>query len=159
MDRPVLFCYDGSDGSRAALVVAAELVMHPADAVVLVVWTPVSVQLARGGSLLVGVPNEGQLDEEEIAAARRIAEEGAEGARAGGYTATARVEEEYESVSKTIREIAREIDARLIVCGQRGRGALASAILGSVSHELSAHAERPVLIAPQHQHQHQQSTP
>ena len=47
MDRPVLFCYDGSEGSKAALSVAAELVMHPADAVVLVVWTPVAVQLAE----------------------------------------------------------------------------------------------------------------
>jgi nucleotide-binding universal stress UspA family protein len=53
-------------------------------------------------------------------------------------------------VAKTISEVAREIDARLIVCGQRGRGAFASAILGSVSHQLSAHAQRPVLIAPQH---------
>ena len=150
MDKPVLFCYDGSEGSRAALTVAVELVMHPADAVVLVVWTPVSVQLARGGSLLVGVPNEGELDEEEIGAARRIAEEGAEGARSRGYNATARVEEATQSVAKTISEVAREIDARLIVCGQRGRGAFASAVLGSVSHQLSAHAERPVLIAPQH---------
>ena len=91
MPGPVLFCYDGSEGSKAALSVAAELVMHPADAVVLVVWTPVALQLARGGSLQVGVPNEGQLDEKEIAAAQRIAEEGAEGARVRGYTATARV--------------------------------------------------------------------
>jgi nucleotide-binding universal stress UspA family protein len=150
MDRPVLFCYDGSDGSKAALSVAVELVMHPADAVVLVVWTPVAIQLARGGSLLTAVPNEGQLDEQEIATAHRIADEGAAGARTRGYNATARVAEATESVAKTIRDVAREIDARLIVCGQRGRGAFASAILGSVSHQLSAHAERPVLIAPQH---------
>jgi nucleotide-binding universal stress UspA family protein len=150
MDRPVLFCYDGSEGSKAALSVAVELVMHPADAVVLSVWTPVAVQLARGGSLLAVVPNEGELDEEEIAAAQRIAEEGAAGAQRRGYNATARVAEASESVAKTIREVAAEIDARLIVCGQRGRGAFASAILGSVSHQLSAHAERPVLIAPQH---------
>ena len=51
---------------------------------------------------------------------------------------------------RTISEVAREIDACLIVCGQRGRGAFASAVLGSVSHQLSAHAERPLLIAPQH---------
>lgn len=150
MDRPVLFCYDGSEGSKAALSVAVELVMHPADAVILVVWTPVAVQLARGGSLLVDVPNEGELDEAEIAAAQRIAEEGAEGARGRGYAAIPRVAEGHESVATTIREVAREIDARLIVCGQRGRGAFASAVLGSVSHQLSAHAERPVLIAPQH---------
>jgi nucleotide-binding universal stress UspA family protein len=145
-----LFCYDGSDGSKAALSVAVELVMHPADAVVLSVWTPVAVQLARGGSLLTAVPNEGELDEEEIAAAQRIADEGAAGASRRGYNATARVAEASESVAKTIRDVARDIDARLIVCGQRGRGAFASAVLGSVSHQLSAHAERPVLIAPQH---------
>jgi nucleotide-binding universal stress UspA family protein len=150
MDRPVLFCYDGSDGSKAALSVAVELVMHPADAVVLVVWTPVAIQLARGGSLLAVVPNEGELDEEEIAAAQRLADTGAEGATGRGYNASARIARANESVARTISEVAREIDARLIVCGQRGRGAFASALLGSVSHQLSAHAERPVLIAPQH---------
>ena len=66
MNRPVLFCYDGSEGSMAALSVAVELIMRPADAVVLVVWTPIAVQLARGGSLLAAVPNEGEMDEEEI---------------------------------------------------------------------------------------------
>ena len=150
MDRPVLFCYDGSEGSKAALSVAVELVMHPADAVVLVVWTPVALQLARGGSLLAAVPNEGEMDEEESAAAQRLADEGAEAARRRGYNASARIARANESVAKTIREVAREIDACLIVCGQRGRGAFASAVLGSVSHQLSAHAERPVLIAPQH---------
>ena len=150
MDRPVLFCYDGSEGSKAALSVAVELVMHPADAVVLVVWTPIALQLARGGSLLVAVPNEGEMDEEEIAAVQRLADEGAEAAKGRGYNASARIAEATESVARTISEVAREIDACLIVCGQRGRGAIASAILGSVSHQLSAHAERPVLIAPQH---------
>jgi nucleotide-binding universal stress UspA family protein len=53
-------------------------------------------------------------------------------------------------VAKTIDEIAEEIDAGLVVCGQRGRGAIGSALLGSVSHALAAHTKRPVLIAPQH---------
>jgi nucleotide-binding universal stress UspA family protein len=150
MDRPVLFCYDGSEGSKAALSVAVELIMRPADAVVLVVWTPIAVQLARGGSLLAAVPNEGEMDQEESAAAQRLADDGAEGAKRRGYNASARIAEANESVAKTISEVAREIDACLIVCGQRGRGAIASAVLGSVSHQLSAHAERPVLIAPQH---------
>jgi nucleotide-binding universal stress UspA family protein len=150
MDRPVLFCYDGSEGSKAALSVAVELVMHPVDAVVLVVWTPIAVQLARGGSLLAVVPNEGQMDEEEIAAAQRLADAGAEDLRRRGYNASARIARASESVANAIGEVAREIDACLIVCGQRGRGAFASAVLGSVSHQLSAHAERPLLIAPQH---------
>jgi nucleotide-binding universal stress UspA family protein len=149
MNKAVLFCYDGSEGSKSALAAAAGLVMHPADAVVLAVWTPVAIQLARGGSLMSAVPNDGEIDEEERAAAQRIAEEGAAAARAHGYGATARIAQANESVARSIGDVAREIDAGLIVCGQRGRGAITTALLGSVSHALSAHAERPVLIAPQ----------
>ena len=149
MDRPVLFCYDGSDGSKTALAAAAELI-NPADAVVLVVWTAAVVQLARAGSFLVAIPNEGEIDEQEAARALQIAEEGAEAARRRGYNASARIAQASESVPKTIDEIAQEIDAGLVVCGQRGRGAIGSALLGSVSHALAAHTKRPVLIAPQH---------
>ena len=149
MDKPVLFCYDGSDGSKTALGAAVELI-KPGDAVVLVVWTPAEVQLARAGSFLVAVPNEGEIDSQEAAAARKIAEEGAEAARGRGYNAAARIAESTESVAKTINEVAREIDAGLVVCGQRGRGLITGALLGSVSHALASHARRPVLIAPQH---------
>jgi nucleotide-binding universal stress UspA family protein len=152
MNRPVLFCYDGSDGSRKALTAAAELIVHPADAVVLTVWTPAMILLARGGSLgTTYVPDEGQIDEQEAAAAQRIADEGAEGARHRGYNASAQIAEATESVARAIADIADEIDARLIVCGQRGLGFMRSALLGSVSHAISAHAKRPVLIAPQHE--------
>lgn len=149
MNKPVLFCYDGSDGSKTALTAAAELI-KPADAVVLVAWMPAALQLARAGSFVVAVPNEGEIDEQEEAIAKKLAEEGAAGARQRGYNASARTGEATESVTKTIDEIAQEIDARLVVCGQRGRGAIGSALLGSVSHALAAHTKRPVLIAPQH---------
>ncbi len=149
MDRPVLFCYDGSDGSRTALTAAVEWI-KPADAVVLTVWTPAAIQLARAGSFIVAIPNEGEVDEQEAASAQQIAEEGAAGARTRGYNAVARVAQAGESVAKTIDEVAEDVDAGLIVCGQRGRGALGSALLGSVSHALAAHTKRPVLIAPQH---------
>ena len=150
MTRPVLFCHDGSDGSRSALRAAVELVTHPADAVVLTVWTPAVVSLVRAGSFLTVVPNEGEIDEQEAAFAKRVAEEGATGALEHGYNASARIARADVSVVETIGEVAREIDACLIVCGQRGRGAIRSTLLGSVSHGLSAHAQRPVLIAPEH---------
>jgi nucleotide-binding universal stress UspA family protein len=144
-----LFCYDGSDGSKTALTAAGELI-RPADAVVLVVWTPAVLQLARAGSFLVAIPNEGEIDEQEAAIAQRLAEEGAATARQRGYNAVARSAQANESVVKTIDEVAEEIDAGLVVCGQRGRGIIGSALLGSVSHALAAHTKRPVLIAPQH---------
>jgi nucleotide-binding universal stress UspA family protein len=149
MNKPVLFCYDGSDGSRTALTAAAEW-LKPADAVVLTVWTPAALLLARAGSFIVAIPDEGEVDEQEAASAGQIAEEGAAGARSRGYNAVARVAESTESVAKTIDEVAEELGAGLIVCGQRGRGAIGSALLGSVSHALAAHTKRPVLIAPQH---------
>jgi nucleotide-binding universal stress UspA family protein len=149
MDKPVLFCYDGSDGSRTALTAAAEWI-KPADAVVLTVWTPAAIQLARAGSFIVAIPNEGEVDEQEAASAQQIAEEGAAGARTRGYNAIAQVVQAGESVAKTIDEVAEELGAGLIVCGQRGRGAIGSALLGSVSHALAAHTKRPVLIAPEH---------
>jgi nucleotide-binding universal stress UspA family protein len=151
MDQPVLFCYDGSDGSKSALAAAADVVARPADAVVLTVWMPLAVRLARGGSLMTLMPNEGPADEQEAAAAQRIAEEGAEDARRLGYRASAQSVEATESVAEAIAAVADEIDAGLIVCGQRGLGPLRSALLGSVSHALSARARRPVLIAPAHQ--------
>jgi nucleotide-binding universal stress UspA family protein len=149
VNKPVLFCYDGSEGSKTALRAAAELI-RPADAVVLVVWMPAEVQLSRAGSFVVAIPNEGEIDEAEAARAGEIAEEGAAEARRRGYNASPRTAQANESVAKTIDGVAQEFDAALVVCGQRGRGAIGSALLGSVSHALAAHTKRPVLIAPQH---------
>ena len=149
MNKPVLFCYDGSEGSKTALGGVVDLI-KPGDAVVLVVWTRAIVQLARAGSFLVDIPNEGEIDDQEAARAQQIAEEGAADARRRGYNASALVARAEEGVAKTIDDVAQEIDAGLIVCGQRGRGLVGSALLGSVSHALAAHTKRPVLIAPQH---------
>jgi hypothetical protein len=71
MDKPVLFCYDGSDGSKTALAAAVEWI-KPADAVVLTVWTPAALLLARAGSFVVAIPNEGEVDQQEAASAQQI---------------------------------------------------------------------------------------
>ncbi len=150
MPGPVLFCYDGSEGSRAAMAAAAELLAHPAPAVVLTVWQPAAVLLARaggfGGSYL---SDEERVDAGQAQLASNAAEEGVERARAHGYDASSRVEEATEGAGRMIIEIADELDARLIVCGRRGLGAVASTLLGSVSHVVLTHAGRPVLIAPE----------
>jgi nucleotide-binding universal stress UspA family protein len=58
-------------------------------------------------------------------------------------------EQAQDSIAHTIMSVAERVGATLIVCGQRGRGPLRSAFLGSVSHALSSHAHIPVLIAPE----------
>lgn len=49
-------------------------------------------------------------------------------------------------VAQTIVDYARKVSADLIVIGSRGRGALGSLVLGSVSQGVIHHADRNVLI-------------
>ncbi|HYA45848.1 MAG TPA: universal stress protein [Acidimicrobiales bacterium] len=147
---PVLFCYDGSEGSRGAMRAAGELIEPSVEAVVLTVWEPIAVRLAHGGAFASGfIPKESDIDEQEESFARAASKDGAERAVEHGYKASAVTKESTEGIARAILAVADEISARLIVCGQRGRGPLGAALLGSVSHALAAHARRPVLIAPE----------
>ncbi len=107
MNKPVLFCYDGSDGSRTALFAAGELVTHPADAVVLAVWMPAVVSLVRAGSFLTAVPNEGDIDEQEAAlrneSLRRVP-------RAPASTATTPRHESRKPTSQSPRRLPRQLE-------------------------------------------------
>ena len=142
---PVLFCFDGSDGAREAMRAAGKLITRPVDAVVLTVWETVATRLALAGAFAAGITAGGaDLD------ARSVAEEGALRASEHGYNATPLIKESFEGIPRAILETADDLSARLIVCGQRGRGALRSTLLGSVSHTLAAHTRRPILIAPEH---------
>jgi nucleotide-binding universal stress UspA family protein len=150
-DGPVLFCFDGSDGSREAMSAAVDLIERPVDAVVLVVWETVATRLALAGAFAAGATTGGaDLDADEETHARSVADEGALRANEHGFTATPMVQESFEGIARTILDVADQISARMIVCGQRGRGALRSTLLGSVSHTLAVHTRRPVLIAPEH---------
>jgi nucleotide-binding universal stress UspA family protein len=146
---PILFCFDGSDGSLSALRAAGDLISRPAEAVILTVWETIETQLALAGGFAAGFVEGADLDTQEQAAAKSAAEEGARLATEHGYQAAPMVRQAYTGVGTTILEVADELSARLIVCGQRGRGTLRAALLGSVSHRLASHARHPVLIAPQ----------
>ena len=148
---PVLFCFDGSDGAREAMRAAADLIIRPVDAVVLTVWETVATRLALAGAFAAGMTTGGvDLDVEEASYARSVAEEGALRASEHGYTASPMIRESFEGIPRAILEAADHLSARLIVCGQRGRGALRSTLLGSVSHTLASHTRRPILISPEH---------
>ena len=47
-----------------------------------------------------------------------------------------------------IAEVAEREQADLVVVGRRGRGGVAEFLLGSVSHELTHHCRRPVVLVP-----------
>ena len=148
---PVLFCFDGSDGAREAMRAAGKLISRPVDAVVLTVWETVATRLALAGAFAAGITAGGaDLDTEEESYATSVAEDGALRASEHGYAASPLVKESFEGIPRAILEAADDLSARLIVCGQRGRGALRSTLLGSVSHTLASHTRRPILIAPEH---------
>jgi nucleotide-binding universal stress UspA family protein len=151
MTGPILFCYDGSSGSRGALKAAGELIARPSDGYVVTVWEPAYVRLAAGGAFIAGIPNETEIDEQEATAARAAADEGVLLGKEHGYDLVPLTEQALQSVAHTVISVAERVGAKLIVCGQRGRGPIRAALLGSVSHALSSHAHIPVLIAPEPQ--------
>lgn len=145
--RPLLLCFDGSDDARRAIGGAAEL-LGARPAVVLAVWEaardltaldPIGDAVGR----LSGIYAE--LDSAGLDAAREVAQEGAQLARALGFDARERVE--CGSVWRTIVAVAADEDAATIVLGPRGLSGAAAA-LGSTSVRVCRHAGRPVLVIP-----------
>ena len=58
------------------------------------------------------------------------------------------IEEKVESIGHTICDLANEKQAKCIVMGQRGLGAIKRTMLGSVSEHVLHHAHMTVLIVP-----------
>ena len=130
--RPILVCYDGSDGARRAIETAGSL-FGGRKAIVLNVWSPISVMVAAYGGM-AALPS---YDDDVLQdGATKVA------------TAGSALASDYEGTWHTILDVANQYDADLIVMGARGLGAFKSALLGSVSHSVTQHAHLPVLIVP-----------
>jgi hypothetical protein len=79
---------------------------------------------------------------------RDIAARGLEIAATAGLTLKSRVAPREGTESQTILSEADSADVDLIICGSRGRGAVARSLLGSTSTSVLHHATRPVLVVP-----------
>jgi nucleotide-binding universal stress UspA family protein len=147
----ILFAYDGSESAEGAIAAAAELLgRQDAEAVVLAVWEPLTVQALRAARLAgpLALPLEtAELDEDSEQQARRLAERGAQSAAEHGYEARPLAAADRDNVAEAIIEGADEVDADLIVLGARGLAGV-RAFLGSVSNHVLQHAHRPVLVVP-----------
>ena len=137
--KRVLIATDGLAAANEAVKIGVELARDEgAEAIFVHVETAADMVAMNGFGLAGYVPYEPtDRDEHILADAQAVAE--SEGVPAG--TALLR--------GDPVVEIARHadaIDADLIVVGSRGHGALASALLGSVSRGIIGRSKRPVLV-------------
>jgi nucleotide-binding universal stress UspA family protein len=126
--------YDGTDGARAALDVAAGLAKELGDTLVVVF----AHQVSRLG---------GEVHDYEDALlehGRGVLEE----ARSIGREAGVEIELVMRELSsaEALIDVAEEHDARMIVVGSYGERPLKSALVGSTPTRLLHLAERPVLV-------------
>ncbi|HEY2439189.1 MAG TPA: universal stress protein [Solirubrobacteraceae bacterium] len=144
----VLICYDGSPDAEAALAAAGALFAgNPAT--ILTIWEGFSEVMTRAGAGLAGAPLDfEEIDRASAAAARERSEEGCAVARLAGLDAHARTAQQSLTVWGTILEQADKVGADVIVLGSRGLTGVKSLLLGSVSHAVLQHADRPVIVVP-----------
>jgi nucleotide-binding universal stress UspA family protein len=149
-NRPILICYDGSVHARRAIATAAAL-LGPREAVVL----DVAPYLTPAESLAVVSAPIGFAEFEDLNAATALerADEGVRVAAAAGFTAEPRTTFGAPTWQGVV-DVADELDVAVIVIGSRGLNGARERLEGSLSHEIAAHAGRPVLISPPPQGNH-----
>jgi len=137
--KKILIATDGSTASREAVQFGLELAEEHAAEVTFVHVVPV---LDRSFADGIGVPaaRPHQIDEVD----RRPVEDAL--ALASERDIEAKGELLAGMPADEIVAYADALDADLIVLGSRGRGALATALLGSVSRGVLHEARRPVLV-------------
>jgi nucleotide-binding universal stress UspA family protein len=146
----ILVCYDGSADAGAAAERTAKL-FPGMPVTVLTVWEPYVEMLTQNGFGLAYAPPLTDVEQVDAAVekeARATAQHGTERLRHNGIAVEPRVEPQRTSVSARILAVADEVDADAIALGTRGRGGIKSLLLGSVSHAVVQHADRPVLVVP-----------
>jgi nucleotide-binding universal stress UspA family protein len=143
----ILICYDGSPDSRAAIERAGELL--GGRAAILTVWEPIVEVMARTGAARFAVAVDVEkIDSDTEQEARERAEEGVEHARKAGFDPEPRVRPVDTTIAQAILSEANDVDASVVVLGTRGLTGLKSLLLGSVSHAVLQHADRPVMVVP-----------
>jgi nucleotide-binding universal stress UspA family protein len=146
----IVIGYDGSADARAAIEQAGRL-LPGQHATVVVVWEPFVEVLARTGAglgVVAPMVDYAEIDAATEEAARSRAAEGAGLARDAGLDAEPDTRMRETTIADAILAAAEAVDATAIVLGTRGLTGVKSVVLGSVSHAVLHHADRPVIVIP-----------
>jgi len=149
--KRILLCFDGSDDAVNAIAIAGEL-LGSREATLLTAWEPAASwapydpATALTGGVSRMAAQELGLDEIASELAHATMERGVKLAREAGFDVTGEISE--GKPWRVICDLAKAIDAELVVLGARGLSWVESVLLGSVSAAVLAHAERPVLVIP-----------
>ncbi|MGZ4186746.1 MAG: universal stress protein [Solirubrobacteraceae bacterium] len=146
----ILIAYDGSADAQAAIGQAGAL-FRGEPATILTVWEPFLDVMARTGAglgLASGIVDSEEIDEAYERSARERAGEGVERAQRAGLNDQPRSRTRHTTIAEAILAEADEVGARAIVLGTRGLTGIRSLLLGSVSHAVLQHADRPVIVVP-----------
>jgi nucleotide-binding universal stress UspA family protein len=148
----ILLCYDGSEDAQAAMETTARL-FSGEPLTVLAVWEPYTEIITHEGwgfgfGYAPPAADVEQVDDSVRRHASGVVEDAVRRLGEQGVTAEARVESASGGIASTVLAVADEISADAIVLGTRGHSGIKSLLLGSVSHAVLQHADRPVLVVP-----------
>jgi nucleotide-binding universal stress UspA family protein len=149
----VLIAYDGSPNAATAVRAAASLFRDARASVASVPYDPMTragrtfAMLPAASPAVVGQTIE-QLGDEARQEADELAEQGAAQARTLGLDAEPAAVPPATPAWAALLDAAHRLDAAVLVCGTRGRGAFARALLGSTSSSLLHHTDVPLLLVP-----------
>jgi nucleotide-binding universal stress UspA family protein len=138
----ILLALDGSAGAMTARSLVAGHAWPEGTVVEAVRVVEPIVDAIAGPGFVVDLPAEEILD---VASFRTLLDEEVEPLRAAGLVVQPHVE--IGRPASILLERAHAGHADLIVVGSRGRGPIATMLLGSVSAEVATHAPCPVLVA------------
>jgi nucleotide-binding universal stress UspA family protein len=138
MFNKILLATDGSSDAGQALECARDLALRDGAQVIVVhAFEPVRSRM--------GDPWGTRIMARHVSAGQDVANQAAQRLQEAGVDVVVEVLE--GPPADAILRVADVSECDLIVMGSRGHGALASLLLGSVSHRVLAHAHVPVLVA------------
>ncbi len=142
MQGPILIAVDGSPAAAHATAVGLDLAAAQGVSVVLIHFSPIA-----GALFAKERETEEDISQETLEREDPVLRAAAEAARGRGVEFELEIADEHgTNIAAAIAGIAEGKGAAMIVVGTRGLGAIAGAVLGSVSHGLLGLSRLPVVV-------------